>query len=202
MQGREPTYTAYLKFYHAIIANKKQARTYYMGLLSFNTTTKAVGAFQQMNLWELSLKFPRLNIPDNVLFRCVSASIPESEGENITATVNRFELTQPSHIKRAGSIDLEFLESDKAETTILADEIDKLVFSMDDKDAKGLSVGWEDIQGTALLYLLNSKGAKTQGYKLVSCWMKPSFAGDLSNDTEARKLKIILYYNWWYFIKV
>ena len=113
-----------------------------MAMLSYSTTTKAVGAFQQLNLWEVQFQFPQISIPDNVRFRCVSAAIPDSEGETVSATVNRFELSQPANIKRNGTIDLEFLESEKAETANLAQELDNILFSMSDKDAEGISAGW------------------------------------------------------------
>lgn len=172
-----------------------------MAMLSYSTTTKAVGAFQQLNLWEVQFQFPQISIPDNVRFRCVSAAIPDSEGETVSATVNRFELSQPANIKRNGTIDLEFLESEKAETANLAQELDNILFSMSDKDAEGISAGWENIKGAVTMYLLNSQGKRTQGYRLMSAWLKPSFSQDLSNEADAMSLKVTVTYNWWAFLK-
>lgn len=172
-----------------------------MAMLSYSTTTKAVGAFQQLNLWEVQFQFPQISIPDNVRFRCVSAAIPDSEGETVSATVNRFELSQPANIKRNGTIDLEFLESEKAETANLAQELDNILFSMSDKDAEGISAGWENIKGAVTMYLLNSQGKRTQGYRLMSAWLKPSFSQDLSNEADAMRLKVTVTYNWWAFLK-
>lgn len=171
-----------------------------MALLSYNTTTKAVGEFQNLNQWLVEFSFPQTTIPDDVKFRCVSTELPSQEFETISATINRFELTQPSHTKRNGSITLEFTDSTKAETTKLWDAIDKIKFSMDDKDATGLSQGWLNIKGTMLMYLLDSQGNKTQGYKLLDCDLKPQYEGSLSSDAEILRPKLEIAYNWWNFI--
>lgn len=171
-----------------------------MAMLSYSTTTKAVGAFQQLNLWEVQFQFPQISIPDNVRFRCVSAAIPDSDEETVSATVNRFELKQPAQIKRNGEIKLKFTESEKAETVKLANELENIRFSMSDKDAEGISAGWENIKGTVTLYLLDNKGNRTQGYKLIDSWLRPSYSQDLGSDAEAMQMDITVNYNWWNYI--
>lgn len=173
-----------------------------MALLSYATTTKAVGAFQNLNLWELSFSFPQLTIPDNVKFRCVSAELPSQNEEHLTATVNRFELTQPSNTKRNGTMTLTFLDGEDAETSKLCQEITNLKFSMDDKDVTGISKGWLNLKGTIIAYLLSSEGKRTQGYKLRDCDLRPQFEGSLGSDAEILQPKIEVMYNWWDFLTV
>lgn len=173
-----------------------------MGLLSYNTTSRAVGAFQNLNLWELSFNFPKLQIPDNVRFRCVSAELPDQEEEHLEATINRFKITQPSHISRNGTLTFTFTESESAETRVLQDAISKLKFAMDDKDATGTSEGWLNIKGTIIAYLLSSAGKKTQGYKLRDCDLRPKFGGSLGSDAEILQPQIEVMHNWWDFLSV
>lgn len=169
-------------------------------MLSFNTTTKAVGAFQQLNLWEMQLQGFPLSIPDNVKFRVESISIPTTEYEEVKATINRFEITQPAHIKRNGTIDFSVTESDNAETVAYANELENALFSVSDKDAEGISTGWDSIKGTVIIYLLDNKGNKTQGYKLMDSFITVDRSNDLGSDAEVMKFKFTVHYNWWSFV--
>lgn len=172
-----------------------------MALLSYNQTTKAVGAVQQTNLWELQFSFPQLTIPDTVRFRCVSHSLPEQEQEDVSVTLNRFELTQPSFIKRNGTITYTFVEGEDAETRKLWEQITNLKYSITDKDAEGISQGWLNIKGTIIGYLLDSEGNRTQGYKLVDCDLRPDYSGDLGSDADALQPTLEVLHNMWYFLE-
>lgn len=173
-----------------------------MGLLSYQTTTRATGEFQNLNRWELSFSFPQTNIPDDIRFRCVSAELPQQEEEQLSITINRFELTQPSHVKRNGSITFTFTETTAgSKTHDLWDEITKLKFSMDDKDAQGLSKGWLNLKGTIIAYLLDSEGNRTQGFKLIDCDLRPKFEGSLGSDAEVLQPTLEVSYNWWAYLK-
>lgn len=171
-----------------------------MALLSYNTTTKAVGEFQNLNQWLVEFSFPQTTIPDDVKFRCVSTSIPEQTWENISTTINRFELTQPSHLKKNGEISFEFTESTKSDTMKLFEEIRELISSGDDKDHYGVSQGWLNIKGSIIITLLDSQGNPTQKYKLQDVLLQPETGGDLGSDADVMKLTLKVVYNWWVFL--
>lgn len=178
-----------------------------MASISFQNTIKAIGEFQNLNSWNIQFQLnPNMGVqlPDNVLFRCQSVGAPTITRNQKSATINGFEIKQPGWEARGGEIDFKFPESERADLHNLFDAINKAHYAQTDSDVTGSSKGWENLKSTVFLYLLNSKGKRTQGYKLMDAELLPvPFDGaEFGSEDGVLMGTIKVRYNWWAWLKV
>lgn len=173
-----------------------------MALKPYVATSKSIGAFQNMNLWEITqMNLGGVSFPSDLLFRVKTIGLPEQSEETLSYSVNRFNFKQPSHITRDGEIELKIPESERADLANFKDALEQLKFSMSQNDATGISKGWDSIKGQMTMYLLSATGKRTQGYKLMDIWLQPSWGGEGGTDAEVKEDSIVVHYNWWSYLK-
>ena len=175
-----------------------------MATISYSKTSKAVGEFQNTNLWLVQFHIPTTEYPEAVKFRCQSTQLPTQEVETLQAEINRFRLTQQGSVKRDGEIEFRFIESTDAQTTRFLDTLTQQFWSMTENDAQGFSQGWKALKGSVIATLLDGRGNPTQEYKLIDCGYKPEFAGgiELGSENQVMSLTLKVFYNYWFYRKL
>ena len=171
-----------------------------MAVLDLAQTISAIGEFQNTNRWLFKFtKIGGITMPDNILFRCESLTLPEQEFSNIETKLNTFDLVQPGTVKRRGAMDLSFVEgSDGAVSRLWNDITKEYVKITGGVNASPLSKGWLEIKGGAIAWLLDSQGNKKQQYTFQNTLLQPKFGGDLGSDDDVLKRTATLEYTYWF----
>lgn len=176
-----------------------------MARVSFQETSKSIGAFQNLNSWEIQFILnPGLGVkmPDHIRYRCTSAGeIPNQEMGELSATINGFTIKQPGIVKRNGSIELTFLDDETGQTRLFFNELDKAFMKFQNEDVSLNNIGWDKIKSTMIAYLLDSKGNRAQGYKAQECILFPQYSGELGTDDSVLLYRLKVDYNNWIFTK-
>lgn len=174
-------------------------------MISYQKTNKAIGELQNTNLWEMHFDFAGSGVKfsEDVKFRCSSTTTPELEQNMKTATIHRFEISQPGSQKRWGEIELTFLESEDGQTSWNLEQLARAVYSQTENDVDGKSLGWENVKCTVILYTINSRGQRGHGFKLMDCSFTPKHWGgaEFASEDGIIQPKLTIHYNWFAYLK-
>lgn len=170
----------------------------------YQETNKAIGELQNLNLWDISFDFAGSGVKfdKNIKLRCMSTGSPSIEQGMKVADINRFEISQPGRQKRAGEVEVKFVESEDGGTTKQLADLAKAVFSQDENDAEGKSIGWENARCTVIFRAVNSRGEKGFGFKLMDCTITTDmFAGaEWASDDAILNPTMKIHHNWWAYL--